>query len=252
MSYAAIMSWLVELFSLRRPRDFLIKPPLTGLSFLVLYIGVLWPVLPGDGPGILQQTGLAALVFLPYLLLAFALVRYLDLVRAEISEMALTDPLTGLPNRRAFTAQVVARHSASVIGFLLILDADHFKRINDTYGHAMGDQCLRAITDRMSQTLETTANLGRIGGEEFAVFLPVATETEVRDLGHRLCRPIQVPLDGGKDYLRFTLSIGASETRPGEDLSDTFARADAALYAAKEAGRARLVVWHRSEMSLSA
>lgn len=157
------------------------------------------------------------------------------------------DPLTGLANRRHAIARLesmaaAARDRAEPLA-VMMLDIDHFKRINDTYGHAVGDACLAAVAERLRGALRRNDIVGRIGGEEFCIFLPGATEDEARATGERLCRATAFAPDGEDVILRVTLSAGASLARATVPLDTLMVQADRALYRAKAEGRARLVLW---------
>jgi diguanylate cyclase (GGDEF)-like protein/PAS domain S-box-containing protein len=170
-------------------------------------------------------------------------------LEAELREMAATDMLTGLPNRRHFLAQLeqeTARvhrdgeHSASV----LMIDIDHFKRINDSCGHIAGDQVLRHLSTAMRQELRRVDTLGRLGGEEFAIILPGAALKDAELFAERLRRKVaETAVMHGDRVLTVTISIGVGQIH-GEDESadDVLSRADSALYFAKEGGRNRVVV----------
>jgi diguanylate cyclase (GGDEF)-like protein len=121
------------------------------------------------------------------------------------------------------------------------LDADHFKRINDQWGHAAGDACLSAIAERLRACLRPGDLVGRLGGEEFAVFLPSVTAEDAVRVGERLCQAVAVEAEGIEDGLTVTLSAGAA--LGGRPFDQLMRQADAALYQAKAQGRARLVVW---------
>ncbi|WP_210529422.1 GGDEF domain-containing protein [Rubellimicrobium arenae] len=149
------------------------------------------------------------------------------------------DPLTGLLNRRGFE-RGVARCDQSQGGALLLLDVDHFKRINDDHGHPAGDAVLRAMGDRMASVLRKGDLVARLGGEELAVFLPGQPAAAARVVARRLCevvraRPFALPAGGTAPI---TVSVGGAWGRPAS-LDRLIARADAALYAAKHAGRDR-------------
>ena len=168
---------------------------------------------------------------------------------AELSRLALTDSLTGLPNRRRYDAALAeswqrAARLREPIG-LMLLDADHFKRFNDHFGHHRGDAVLQALADCV---LERLANLDavacRIGGEEFAVILSGLPGEAVHALADRIRRAVvglriaHAPDIGGVA----TISVGLACRMPGadDDAARLFADADAALYAAKRAGRNRV------------
>jgi len=166
--------------------------------------------------------------------------------RAERS--ARSDFLTGLDNRRAFweqgerAVQGVAGAGAERPLVAVIVDIDHFKRINDTHGHAHGDAALRAMADTLRQLVRKTDVFGRIGGEEFALVLPDTTLEDARALAERLREHIlqRVVAHEGVSF-RFTASFGMAVLRDADErLEALLARADEALYTAKERGRNRV------------
>ncbi|WP_127477152.1 diguanylate cyclase [Sulfurivermis fontis] len=168
----------------------------------------------------------------------------------ELEEMATTDALTGLPNRRHFLTRLeeqLARLDRAVTpcASVMMLDLDHFKKINDTYGHAAGDAVLRHVAKLMRDNIRKIDIPGRIGGEEFAILLPGIGPAEARVTAERLRETIAatpVALDDGESLL-LTISIGISEILPTDNRIDApLTRADAALYRAKESGRNRTVV----------
>lgn len=156
------------------------------------------------------------------------------------------DHLTGAASRRAFFAfaeRALARaeRHGSPLGLLLV-DADHFKRINDTYGHGVGDLVLRDLVERTGQAIRKIDYCARLGGEEFAVMLPDADGPTVLAVAQRLRAALERtpqlgPAAAGVSY---TASIGAALLQPGETITSLIARADAALYAAKAGGRNRV------------
>lgn len=165
----------------------------------------------------------------------------------EILHLAMTDSLTGVPNRRALMEQVehaLTRRSGSPLA-LLMIDVDHFKRINDTHGHPAGDEVLRKVTERMVERLRGHDVLGRYGGEEFCVVAPDTDAAGALALAESLRHVIAAtPLVAESGALPVTVSIGvalcpANATR---ELKDMLAEADAMLYAAKQAGRDRVVI----------
>jgi len=163
---------------------------------------------------------------------------------AELERAAATDPLTGLLNRAAFGQAATEAMTAARSGTpstLAILDLDHFKAINDNWGHAVGDSALLMVADLMREHVRGGDVVGRIGGEEFAVLF--------RGLGHGAAAPVcdrlrillseeRVP---GSD-IRVTMSAGLAELCPGLGLDPIFAAADRALYRAKAGGRNRIAV----------
>lgn len=196
--------------------------------------------------GAVERLSITVLTAAPFMTLVFYVVTYLDRLQLELGQQAATDVLTGLPNRRAFmeqTALGLGYLSTAPRGVILLIDADHFKKINDSWGHAIGDTCLVAIAERIRKTLRSGDQIARIGGEEFAAFLPGVTMQEAVNIATRLSEPITMTPSDPPGRLRFTLSVGAAEVTEGMGLEDALNFADLALYRAKKAGRARLVPW---------
>ena len=125
---------------------------------------------------------------------------------------------------------------------LLMIDADHFKSINDRFGHAAGDRCLTQIAALLRGVLREGDLAGRLGGEEFGVFLPAITLYEARFIADRISRGVVLRVRGVAEPKRVTLSVGMASLRGRTDLAQVLRRADAALYRAKDAGRARAVL----------
>src|SRR5579863_3271262 len=164
----------------------------------------------------------------------------LEVVRRE----ALTDALTGIPNRKFFETRLrEAARDAMENGdamSLLIADIDHFKRFNDTYGHQLGDQVLRLVARTLSDSVKGRDTPARYGGEEFAIILPQTQLHHAAGLADQIRGSI-MRKDTRDTFGTITLSIGVSQFRPGEQLIETIRRADEALYQAKRTGRNRVV-----------
>src|SRR5215475_13323926 len=162
-------------------------------------------------------------------------------MQRELIRMATTDSLTGVLNRRAFFArsqQVCDRAAAGVPISAIMLDIDNFKRINDRFGHSQGDQVICRVAAEAQRDERIVA---RLGGEEFAVILEAGMMTAL-EIAERLRADIAAfVFDTPKGPLTFTSSFGVSEWREGDDLDELLRRADIALYAAKAAGRNRVV-----------
>lgn len=169
------------------------------------------------------------------------------LMGTHLERMALTDSLTGLPNRRAMRAQFdaeVARARREGGGFaLLLFDADHFKRLNDQHGHLAGDAVLAWIALTLERTKRGADALGRIGGEEFLLLLPGLTRLDAVAAAERLRESVSTTaLEHDGRTIQTTLSGGlALFPEDGEDWDRLFQAADRRLYRAKHAGRDRLV-----------
>lgn len=162
----------------------------------------------------------------------------------ELQRLATTDMLTGIANRRAFleTAESAYAHSchSGEPLTLLMLDLDHFKAINDRYGHLEGDRALVAFAQAVKSQLRASDAVGRLGGEEFGVLLPLTTLAEGLEAAHRILhsvRALQLRDDTGQAY-RITTSVGVGAFRQSDrSLRDMLDRADQALYLAKHRGR---------------
>jgi diguanylate cyclase (GGDEF)-like protein len=167
---------------------------------------------------------------------------------ARVREQSRTDELTQLANRRAFlelgaAAMDQSRRYERPLS-LVMLDIDHFKKINDTYGHAAGDTALRAMATALRAAARVADTPGRLGGEEFAILLPETNAAEAVVMAERIredVKALEVMHDG--TTIRFTTSIGVAEEVDGiEDIDALLHAADEALYDAKEGGRDRVVV----------
>jgi diguanylate cyclase (GGDEF)-like protein len=169
-------------------------------------------------------------------------------LHAKVQKLAITDPLTGLYNRRGFF-ELGRREIERVRRFghplsAIMLDIDHFKPINDTYGHQTGDQVLRALADRLNHNIRGVDILGRYGGDEFSILLPETDLRTARAIARRLRQGIaDNPISTDDGLLSITISQGiaiANEEMP--NLEALLNLADAAMYAAKQGGRDRVEV----------
>lgn len=163
-------------------------------------------------------------------------------LQRRLWNLSRKDGLTDLFNRTTFFERMVEIRARESQGVLLMLDADHFKSINDTYGHQAGDRCLQAIAHTLGRSIRQEDVLGRLGGEEFAIYLKKSGAETARVIGERLTKPISFTTDTEKT-LSITMSIGGVVLHPDISIDTLFARADAALYLAKKNGRARFVLW---------
>lgn len=157
--------------------------------------------------------------------------------------LAMTDPLTGLHNRRYALAELgqiaAAAHRDATPFALLLIDLDRFKSVNDRFGHGIGDQVLTEVARRLSANLRPGDLLARIGGEEFLLALPAIGLTEGRAIAQRLCdgvRAVPIPVPGAPPLV-VTVSIGLATGQGGETIDRLIDRADRALFKAKSKGR---------------
>ena len=165
----------------------------------------------------------------------------------ELTALATTDALTHLPNRRHFLTRLeeelgrVNRYPREETA-LLMLDLDHFKRVNDTWGHTVGDHVLQAFAEVLRETPRGADLPGRVGGEEFALLLPNTGREAAQAAAERVRRQteaMRVPRDGGEP-IAITVSVGVARLRPDDTAEAAMHRADQALYRAKTAGRNRV------------
>ena len=169
----------------------------------------------------------------------------LEAIRAE----SLTDPLTGLGNRKYFDRSIeMAVQNALANGeplSLLMFDIDHFKSFNDSYGHLTGDQVLRLVGMSLKQTIKGQDITARYGGEEFAVVLPNTALRQALTVADHIRRAVMAKelkkKSTGEILGRVTISVGVSMLKPGDDTDSLIERADACLYAAKRNGRNRVI-----------
>ena len=151
---------------------------------------------------------------------------------AEYHYLAYRDPLTALPNRRAFDDRMIALSSSGEQNALLVIDVDEFKEINDTQGHDAGDALLRQLGQTIRDAIRAGDTVARIGGDEFTVLLPLCTQAEAGRVAE-LIRTAVLEMSGGE----VTVSIGGAPL--GADRRGAVLEADRALYAAKASGRNR-------------
>ncbi len=177
--------------------------------------------------------------------------REMEQVRQELDEykrIANTDSLTRLSNRRAFDdklATVYDNSMSTAITALVIADIDHFKKVNDTYGHPVGDKILATVATVIRANLRKDVFVARTGGEEFAFILEGNTLDEVMQICERVRRSLEAtPFKNSKtgvNYGPITISLGICMADSAEDPSDLYSKADVALYCAKNGGRNRSI-----------
>lgn len=198
-----------------------------------------------SGSGFMQSAWMSVLLseaLLHTVAMAFVFMA-LSKERAEYEQRvaARTDPLTGVANRRAFFEEGAQALRSGATATMLLFDLDHFKRINDTYGHAAGDRVLVAFADLAARELPDGSLLGRMGGEEFACLLPGLGAPEALRTAERiriLFRTATPAIAGHSVVASVSVGLAVRE-RPNDDLDALMVRADSALYRAKHNGRNR-------------
>ncbi len=173
---------------------------------------------------------------------------YVAETKRRLHEETRLDSLTGLHNRRAFEekiqreVQIAARDNTPLT--LLMMDLDHFKQLNDTWGHALGDRALRTFGGVLLTVTGTRDAVARLGGEEFAILLPGRSPRSALSLAERLRATVEgLRLSEGEELVRFTVSVGLSSLLAGEkSFEPMLRRADRALYKVKRSGRNRVLL----------
>ncbi|MEV0900580.1 EAL domain-containing protein [Actinoplanes sp. NPDC049802] len=165
--------------------------------------------------------------------------------QAELERLALTDNLTGLPNRTGFTIALTERLDHGRPATVLLIDIDDFKMVNDTLGPAAADQLLRQVAERLQQSADGDREcVARFGGDEFAVLLPSGDPAGIESAAARFQHTVGRPVQTGEQQFLLHASVGVVIAEPGETADEVLRNADIAMYAAKESGKAS---WTRFE-----
>lgn len=255
MPYAALQAlcaWLVLRSRRRQTIDIAILATLClgALQYLSKPFVAGWTGGAGDSPqsyiattyALYSQSAGAVLQVTAGLLILTLLVR--DML-VEITARSLTDPLSGLYNRRGFEERIepglAMLRKGNMPAALVACDLDHFKAINDSYGHDMGDRVIAMFADILKRVSAERMVVARMGGEEFSVFLPGTNAAGARLFAEGVRTAFAgTPINGLPEWKRCTASFGVAEWHADESVSDLRRRADAALYAAKRSGRDRV------------
>lgn len=207
----------------------------------------------GDLPFEIQQRAILTAVALPILIAppAIAYTTYQEMINHDlmlkIHRMAHTDEMTGLANRRAFMGEAqetIDQHNFMTQNMtVMIVDIDHFKRVNDRFGHAAGDAALSHIARVMQTAMPHDALIARLGGEEFAISATFDEMADLHDLAESIRQSVAAqPLRYEKQTIAMTISIGVSIAYEDDTVSTLLSRADVALYDAKHAGRDQIAI----------
>ena len=257
----ALGAWIVLHSRRRQAIDYAILATLClgALQYLSKPFVAMWTGGAGDTPqtyiastyALYSQSAGAVLQVSAGLLILTLLVR--DML-VEVTARSETDPLSGVYNRRGFEQRVepglAALRKGNLPGALVVCDLDHFKAINDSYGHDMGDRVIALFADILTRVSAERMTVARMGGEEFSIFLPGSNAAGARLFAEGVRASFAgSPIAGLPDWKRCTASFGVAEWHTDESLSDLRRRADAALYAAKRSGRDRV---HMAEPALDA
>jgi diguanylate cyclase (GGDEF)-like protein len=247
--FAAGMAWIL----LRPRRRASLLQRIIGVNDALFAVSVAWwaaSSLLGDAP-LGKQAAHETAYLAGYLLMIVNGFGFLLLCKqkddAEMARMATTDCLTGLPNRHAFLERAESARQAALRQrqplALAMMDIDHFKQINDRFGHASGDEALTVFASTARAVMRSHEAVGRLGGEEFAMVLPNTDLQGALQAAERLRVAVResTVITSGAPYT-MTVSIGVVVLDPNEELGAALARADHALYRAKSSGRDRVEV----------
>lgn len=236
---------------------------LTGSSFALLATvfgirAVMIFLAPADSYGLYKSLAINPIMFftgsVTQLFLTFGFILMVNYrMAAELENLAITDPLTGAWNRRSLKEAFKRlqarslRHRETLS--VMMLDVDHFKNINDNYGHQAGDEVLRELVANIKTEIRGDDYLARYGGEEFCLLLPATNEEKAKKLAERLRRSYQErPVHWQGKIIAGSISIGvAGSDHIGLNYSSLFEASDAALYQAKQAGRNRVISFSELE-----
>ncbi len=216
---------------------FYLVHPRIAIALVVFIVAVLFPRLYGSIDSHEMTTILITIVVMSSFAFAFSLIA--NRQRDQLVQLATKDPLTGAGNRRALDEKLNEvvnsfKRTGSTTSMLL-LDLDHFKKVNDAHGHAVGDQILKRITEIVNLRIRVTDSLYRIGGEEFVVVL----EGQALDRAGHLAEQLRTLVEANElvPDQSVTISLGVAQLGVDESATDWLNRADEALYRAKRAGR---------------
>jgi len=253
--FAALLPFaLLPLLASKAPRrrSYFLTAAAFGMLLLTMLLRVALEAVNTEGlNSAFLSTPLQAIVFgslalFPVVATLGFLLMCISRLHHELERQASVDSLTGINNRRTLgeaAARAIAaaeRHGRGLA--LLLIDADHFKRINDAHGHEVGDEALQVLAAAILHALRSEDLFGRLGGEEFVAVLPDADEAAANAGAERVRRAVeQIEFSAAHKPLPLRVSIGIALLQPGDEFPALLRRADQAMYAAKRGGRNRVV-----------
>jgi diguanylate cyclase (GGDEF)-like protein len=254
--FAALLplAWLPLLRAYRqsRRRSYLLTAAAFATLFGIMLLRVGYEFFNVDGlqnaflSTPMQAFVFASLAFFPAVATLGFLLMCSSRLYQELERQATVDSLTGINNRRTLgelaSRAIAAAHRHRRGLAVLLIDADHFKRVNDAHGHAIGDEALQLISTTLQCALRAGDLLGRLGGEEFVVILPEADESAACASAERLRQAVeQTEFSAAQRAVPLCISVGVAMFESGDDFASLLRRADQAMYAAKRGGRNRVV-----------
>ena len=237
MTRKAILDALTVLFLPSGTRPLLWRLVSWCVFSAVVFVGIEWAL--GLPINLRRDMGVVLATVTPLVLSGMLVTRHFYQLQKDLIRTSSTDSMTGLMNRIAFF-DAVERASP---GALLVIDVDHFKSVNDRYGHTVGDTVLIAVANHLRVNIRESDLLGRIGGEEFGIYIVGEDSHYVDRIGARICKGRVVYDADMMAPVKVTMSIGAAYSAMSPDLPETYRRADEALFQAKRSGRSCLNFW---------
>lgn len=234
------MRWLMRWLAPKSTLDFAAKFVLFCALVSLWHVLMTRVLFRNNSESLLALVLEANVSAVPFTFLVMGLLTFQVREIRRLTFRARYDTLSGLLNRQSFFSRFARVLPGVRSGLILLIDVDHFKRVNDKFGHATGDRCIEAIGHRLNWHLRIEDIAGRIGGEEFAVFLPDITREHGRTVAQRLAQPVSFTDVIGQEHLSVTLSVGAVWVDPSKSSEKNLLEADEALYSAKEGGRAQI------------
>jgi diguanylate cyclase (GGDEF)-like protein len=249
MSFLLLAAAAVSVMRDRRPEQLpvrLVLSAVIALSSLLALLIVIAMLTPSIAP-MTPRWAFFVRIICHFAIALFVIILVKERAEAELRHAADTDILTGVGNRRWFTSRMP--HVMRADDALLLMDLDLFKQVNDRFGHDTGDQVLVSFAETIERNLSAGGSFARLGGEEFAAYLPKTNAAEAMAAAERLVELVRkLELDSNGERVPLTVSIGVATSQDMDhSWSDLLKMADAALYVAKDSGRNRAVLYGSSD-----
>lgn len=240
------MTRFVNFFAPRSTFDFILKFVLINVVVVCFAVGVMLLTHGGFPFGIRRQVIDTTIMGAPFVLLALFVFSHQRKLQQQLASIATTDFLTDLHNRRGFFEKVDPWLQKNAGGTFMLADIDHFKSINDTFGHDVGDHCLKAVADLLRSQTRDNDLIARIGGEEFALCIAPCEDKTISNLAAALNKGVDLDALAERAV---TLSVGGVTVEQHQKIEHLLSKADRRLYCAKSSGRARAVLCEGDEQA---
>lgn len=243
---AIVVCWLMTVIAADQ-----ITVWMTWLNFTSIYSTIIYDIR-------VQTVFTTSVLALPLFVVFILFIRHIEMLRQKLESVVRKDGLTGILSRDAFLEDLknelsTASENTTLQDAFLIVDADFFKKINDTHGHVAGDRALIAITNALKKGVRSTDSIGRLGGEEFAIHLKNVSHERALEVAERI-RELVIEASPEADIpdLKLTVSIGAVTFEKKRNVVDLLIAADKLLYRAKDKGRDRVEMAAIDNLAFSA